>query len=411
MSHDHRHDHDHSEFSETQLRVRALETVLTEKGYVDPAALDLLIETYETKVGPRNGAQVVAKAWADPAYRARLFKDATSAIGELGYAGRQGEHIVALENTPNRHNMVVCTLCSCYPWPVLGLPPVWYKSAPYRSRAVSDPRGVLKDFGVSLPKDTEIRVWDSTAEIRYLVIPMRPAGTEGWSEDSLAELVTRDSMIGTGLPKQPGGHMMNGAQDMGGVHGFGPVVPEPNEPVFHAEWEKRAFALTLAMAMPGQWNIDMSRFARENRDPAEYLSMSYYQIWFAALETMLKERELVTDDEIVVGHSLHPPKPDKRVLSPDDVLKVLHRGGPTERETNTQPAFKPGDAVRAKNINPLTHTRLPRYVRGHVGAVERVIGCHVFPTAMRKAPAKIRNGSIRCASTAANCGAPAATRR
>ncbi len=172
---------------------------------------------------------------------------------------------------------------------------------------------------------------------------------------------------------------MNGAQDMGGVHGFGQVVPEPNEPVFHADWEKRAFALTLAMAMPGQWNIDMSRFARENRDPAEYLSMSYYQIWFAALETMLKERDLVNDDEIVAGHSLHPPKAVKRVLSPGDVLKVLHRGGPTERETNTKTRFKVGDKVRAKIINPLTHTRLPRYVRGHVGTIERVIGCHVFP--------------------------------
>ena len=247
--------------------------------------------------------------------------------------------------------MVVCTLCSCYPWPVLGLPPVWYKSAPYRSRAVIDPRGVLKDFGVTLPKDTDIRVWDSTAEIRYLVIPMRPAGTEGWSEEKLAELVTRDSMIGTGLREAVGN--MNGAQDMGGVHGFGPVEPEPNEPVFHADWEKRAFALTLAMAMPGQWNIDMSRFARENRDPAEYLSMSYYQIWFAALETMLKERALVGDDEIAAGQSLHPAKPVPRVLSPEDVLKVLHRGGPTERATNSKPAFKAGDSVRAKNINPV----------------------------------------------------------
>ncbi len=172
---------------------------------------------------------------------------------------------------------------------------------------------------------------------------------------------------------------MNGAQDMGGVQGFGPVEPEPDEPVFHAEWEKRAFALTLAMAMPGGWNIDMSRFARENRDPAEYLSMSYYQIWFAALETMLKERELVSDDEIDAGHALHEPKPVKRVLSPDDVLKVLHRGGPTERDTNTAARFKRGDKVRAKNINPPTHTRLPRYVRGHTGTVERVIGCHVFP--------------------------------
>ncbi len=172
---------------------------------------------------------------------------------------------------------------------------------------------------------------------------------------------------------------MNGGQDLGGTQGHGPVKPEPNEPVFHAEWEKRAFALTLAMSMPGGWNIDMGRFARENRPPGEYLAMSYYQIWFAALETMLKERDLVSDDEIVVGHALHPPKPLKRVLSPDDVLKVLHRGGPTERDTNSKPAFDPGNTVRMKNINPPTHTRLPRYVRGHVGTIERVIGYHVFP--------------------------------
>jgi nitrile hydratase len=201
MSEDHDH-HDHSELSETELRVRALETILTEKGYVEPAALDLLIETYETKVGPRNGARVVARAWADAAYRGRLLKDATAAVAELDYVGRQGEHLVAVENTPTLHNMVVCTLCSCYPWPVLGLPPVWYKSAPYRSKAVKDPRGVLKDFGFDLPATTKIRVWDSTAEIRYLVLPMRPESTEGWSEERLADLVTRDSMIGTGLPKQ-----------------------------------------------------------------------------------------------------------------------------------------------------------------------------------------------------------------
>ena len=172
---------------------------------------------------------------------------------------------------------------------------------------------------------------------------------------------------------------MNGGQDLGGTHGHGAVAPEPNEPVFHADWEKRAFALTLAAAAPGQWNIDMSRFARENRPPAEYLSMSYYQLWFYALETLLKERDLVTDDEIVVGHSLHPPKPVKRTLSPGDVAQVLYRGGPTERETNTQAAFKAGDKVRAKTINPPSHTRLPRYVRGHLGVIERVIGCHVFP--------------------------------
>src|SRR3954454_19641532 len=205
MGHDHHdHDHDHgSELSETQRRVRALETILVEKGYVDPAALDVLIETYETKVGPHNGARVVAKAWAAPAFRERLFADGGAAITSLGYVGRQGENIVALENTPDVHNMVVCTLCSCYPWPVLGLPPVWYKSAPYRSRAVSDPRGVLRDFGVDLPAETEIRVWDSTAELRYLVVPVRPEGTEGWSEDDLATLVTRDSMIGTRLAARP----------------------------------------------------------------------------------------------------------------------------------------------------------------------------------------------------------------
>ena len=205
MTHTHDHDHDHgSELSEAALRVRALETILTQKGYIDPAALDAIIETYETKIGPRNGARVVAKAWTDPAYKARLMSDATSAIAELGYSGRQGEHMRVVENTSELHNIVVCTLCSCYPWPVLGLPPVWYKSTPYRSRAVMDPRGVLNDFGVELPTTTKIRVWDSTAEMRYLVLPMRPEGTETLSEDALADLVTRDSMIGTGLPLKNG---------------------------------------------------------------------------------------------------------------------------------------------------------------------------------------------------------------
>ena len=210
--HDHAHSHDHSELSPIELRVRALETLLTEKGYIVPAALDELIETYETRVGPKNGARVVAKAWTDAAYRERLLTDATAAIAELGYTGRQGEHMVAVENTPDRHNLVVCTLCSCYPWTVLGLPPVWYKSAPYRSRAVRDPRGVLAEFGLTLPADTEIRVWDSTAEMRYLVLPMRPAGTEGWSAEALADLVNRDSMIGTALATSPeAGHRSAGA--------------------------------------------------------------------------------------------------------------------------------------------------------------------------------------------------------
>ena len=201
-NHDHRHDHG-SALPEIALRVRALESILTEKGYVDPRSIDAIVETYEKKIGPRNGARVVAKAWTDPGYLGRLREDATAAIAELGFTGRQGEHMVVVENTPQRHNLVVCTLCSCYPWSVLGLPPVWYKAAPYRSKAVIDPRGVLAEFGVTLPEGTAIRVWDSTAEVRYLVIPQRPAGTEGLDEEALAELVTRDSMIGTGEPRTP----------------------------------------------------------------------------------------------------------------------------------------------------------------------------------------------------------------
>lgn len=195
-------DEDHSHLDEMEVRVRALESLLTEKGYVDPAALDVIVETYEKKIGPQNGALVVAKAWSDPDFLRRLRADATAAIAELGFAGRQGEHMRVVENTPRVHNLVVCTLCSCYPWPVLGLPPIWYKSAPYRSRAVSEPRAVLAEFGVVLPPDSEIRVWDSTAELRYLVIAMRPAGTEGWPLEKLAALVSRDAMIGTGLAQK-----------------------------------------------------------------------------------------------------------------------------------------------------------------------------------------------------------------
>jgi nitrile hydratase subunit alpha len=202
-SHAHPRDHDDRGLTDIKLRVRALESLLIEKGYVDPAALDAIVETYETRIGPRNGARVVARSWADPAFRRWLHEDATAAIHSLGYSGRQGEHMTAVENTAEVHNLIVCTLCSCYPWPVLGLPPVWYKSAPYRSRAVIDPRGVLAEFGVPLPASTKIRVWDSTAEMRYLVVPMRPPRTEGWSEERLAALVTRDSMIGAGLTRDP----------------------------------------------------------------------------------------------------------------------------------------------------------------------------------------------------------------
>jgi nitrile hydratase len=206
--HEHEHDHDHdsgSHLSDIQARVRALETVLTEKGYVDPAVIDNIVEHFETRVGPHVGARIVARAWVDPAFKAALLADATAAIRASGEFGPLGDHLIAIENTPGQHNMVVCTLCSCYPWDVLGLPPVWYKSAPYRSRVVMNPRSVLADFGVSLPETTRIRVWDSTAETRYLVIPERPAGTEGWSEERLAALVNRDSMIGTGLATLPVG--------------------------------------------------------------------------------------------------------------------------------------------------------------------------------------------------------------
>jgi nitrile hydratase len=193
------HDHEGSALPEIELRVRALEDLLVETGVVERAALDRIVEAYETRIGPRNGAQVVARAWTDADYKARLLRDATAAIAELGYRGAQGENMVVVENTPTVHNVIVCTLCSCYPWPVLGLPPVWYKSAPYRSRVVKDPRGVLEEFGVALPAETELRVWDSTAEIRYMVLPMRPAASAGQSEAELAALVTRDGMIGTAL--------------------------------------------------------------------------------------------------------------------------------------------------------------------------------------------------------------------
>ncbi|MEZ2219191.1 nitrile hydratase subunit alpha [Rhizobium sp. RCC_161_2] len=198
----HHHDHD-NHYSDMQARVKALETLLTEKGLIDPLAIDAIVETYETKVGPRNGAQVVAKAWSDPEFADWLRRDATAAIASLGFTGRQGEHMRAVFNTPETHNLVVCTLCSCYPWAVLGLPPVWYKAPAYRSRAVIDPRGVLAEFGLTLPEGQKIRVWDSTAELRYLVIPERPVGTEGMGEAALADLVSRDAMIGTAIAKSP----------------------------------------------------------------------------------------------------------------------------------------------------------------------------------------------------------------
>jgi len=203
--HDHDHDHEMSHLSEEDIRVRALESLMVEKGYLDPKVLDVLIETYETQVGPHNGAQVVARAWTDPAFKQWLLEDATAAIASMGFSGRGGEHMIVLENTPDVHNVVVCTLCSCYPWPVLGLPPMWYKSAPYRSRVVIDPRSVLAEFGCILPEHVRIKVWDSNSEQRYIVLPMRPEGTQDMSQEQLASLVTRDSMIGTNIAYRPAG--------------------------------------------------------------------------------------------------------------------------------------------------------------------------------------------------------------
>ena len=245
----HEHHHDHQVVpDDIALRVRALESILVDKQMVDPAALDEVVDAYENRIGPRNGAQVVARAWADPAYKARLLDDGTAAIAELGFGGIQGEHMVVVENTPEVHNLVVCTLCSCYPWPTLGLPPVWYKSDAYRSRAVIEPRAVLRDFGLALDDDVAVQVWDSTAEIRYLVLPRRPPGTEGMTEEELAGLVSRDAMIGVAVVPPAGGRSaMNGIHDMGGMDGFGAVEPEPDEPVFHHPWEGRVFAIRAAL--------------------------------------------------------------------------------------------------------------------------------------------------------------------
>ena len=379
--HDHHHDHDHSELSETQLRVRALETVLTEKGYVDPAALDLLIETYEKKVGPRNGARVVAKAWADPAYRARLFKDATPAIAELGYAGRQGEHIVALENTPKLHNMVVCTLCSCYPWPVLGLPPVWYKSAPYRSRAVADPRGVLADFGVTLPKDTEIRVWDSTAEIRYLVD---------------ADAARRHRRLERGQTRRPGDARFDDRH-------------RPAEVAEGRRNERRAGSRRHARSRPGRAGAERAGVsrrmgkARASRSRLPRSAAGRLEHRHVALCAREPPARRISVDELLpdlvrrAGGDAEGTRPDggrrdrgrPLVASAEtgpahavagDVAQVLciAAGRPSARPTPRH-ASRPATKCAPRTSIPSTHTRLPRYVRGHTGIIERVIGCHVFP--------------------------------
>ena len=384
--HDHPHDHhdhdDGSRFSDVELRVKALESLLVRKGLVDPATLDRLVDTYETRIGPRNGARVVARAWTDPAYRQRLLEDATAAIAELGYTGLQGEHMVVVENTPRVHNLVVCTLCSCYPWPVLGLPPVWYKSYAYRSRAVIDPRGVLAEFGLTLDPEVEVRVWDSTAEIRYLVLPERPEGSDrtGRRMHSPTGLARFDDRRGarTGPAPAQRRHRMNGVHDMGGMHGFGPVGPERDEPVFHHAWEGRVFAMRLAASMLGRWNIDIGRHAVERMDPAEYLASTYYERWLASLETLLIEAGLATREEIDSGVPTGAAPASLRVPAPNDVDRIAAKGRNFRVDADIEPRFRVGDAIVTRNDHPLGHTRLPRYARARHGVIERVHGVFVF---------------------------------
>ena len=316
---------------------------------------------------------MVAKAWVDPEFKRALLADASQATGTLKLANPAGDHLVAVENTPTQHNMVVCTLCSCYPWDMLGLPPVWYKSAPYRSRAVKDPRGVLADFGITLPPATAIRVWDSTAETRFIVIPMRPPGTEGWTEEQLAQLVTRDSMIGTGLAKNP-------ARSPDGRHPrprrdgrLRQGRAEPDEPVFHAPWEGRVMAMQRAMMFAGGWNIDMLRYAQERLPPRVYLGVSYYERWALATESSVVERGCGTADELAAGHALRPGKPLPRKLTAAMVAGGIIRGGYARPRR--------GPRVSRPAIACARRTFIRRRTRG----------CHVSarPRRHRRAPARL----------------------
>ena len=378
--HDHSHQHDHdNHYSDMQARVKALETLLTEKGLIDPAAIDAIVETYETKVGPSNGAHVVAKAWSDADFADWLRRDATAAIASLGYTGRQGEHMRAVFNTAETHNLVVCTLCSCYPWSVLGLPPVWYKAPAYRSRAVIDPRGVLAEFGADAAggqEDPRLGFDGGTALPRH----SRTARRDRRNGRAVARRPRQprcDDRHG-GRP-QAGERRMNGPHDLGGQMGFGPVAPEKNEPYFHAEWEKRALGITLSCGAFGAWTIDESRHARENIPPADYLAASYYEIWIRGIDKLLERHGFATRAELLSGHAQQPGAVPKRVLKADMVPGVLAKGGPCDRPVETAPLFAVGETVRTKNFNPVTHTRLPRYARAKTGVVEAVQGSFVFP--------------------------------
>ena len=406
-SHDHHgHDHDEaSELSETELRVRALQTILIEKGYTDPAALDAIVETYETKIGPHIGARIVARAWTDPAFRQALLTDASKAAAPFGYQGKVGDHLVAVENTPDRHNIVVCTLCSCYPWDVLGLPPVWYKSFAYRSRAVKEPRAVLREFGVTLPDQAEIRVWDSTAEVRYLVLPERPTGTEGWTEEQLAALVTRDSMIGTGLPRASGGRSrMNGIHDMGGMDGFGAVDPDETGRSSTANGKARSWRPAASMGAIGAWNIDQGRYGIEHAAaaalPHVVLSSLAGAVRMGAGQVRLcrcrrdRRRPCAAPGQDAATGQIHRGR-----------SRPVRRRGTFTRPEAAPPRFAVGDRVLARNMHPKTPYAAaalrPRPCRRR----RTVHGCHVFRTAPLSARARTHNGFTLCASMARSVGA------
>ena len=380
--HHHAHGHMSDLPSDPALRVMTLESLLVERGLVDPKALAALIDRYEHKTGPHNGARVVARAWVDPAYRERLCRDATAAISELGFSGQQGEHMVVVDNGPKMHNLVVCTLCSCYPWPVLGLPPAWYKSGAYRSRAVMDPRGVLAEFGLHLEDNVEVRVWDSTAEIRYLVLPERPPGSDDLGEEELAALVTRElhDWGGEGeAPPSAEDFGVNGPHDMGGMDGFGPVQIDEREQPFDHPWEARAFAHLLACGALGRWNNDAVRSHFENFSPPEYFTMRYFERWNAGLIGLLIDVRLVTKEEIIRGKPDPTASPAPPPLREQDVPAMIAAGEPYNRTISRAPIFADSARVRARNINPGTHTRLPRYVRGKRGVIDRHHGAFVFP--------------------------------
>ena len=381
-AHDHDHHHDHQVVpSDPALRTKALESLLVEKGLVDRAALDALVDAYENKIGPRNGARVVARAWVDPAYKERLLNNASAAIAELGYGGAQGEHMVVLENTSNVHNLVVCTLCSCYPWPILGLPPVWYKSAPYRSRSVIDPRGVLREFGLELPAG---RRGSRLRQHRGGPLPRLAGKTgrhgkhdrRGTCGPGHAGLHDRRRQ-GPAPSWRPG---MNGIHDMGGMQDMGPIQREENEPVFHQPWEGRVFAMNRAIAAWRKWNIDAGRYGIEMLPPADYLRMSYYEKWLTRNLELLVKSGLVTREELETG----APAPGSQKATPPLTAAAVSaiaglRGNFMREVPEAKARFELGQQVRARNMNPVGHTRLPRYARGKKGTVVRCHGVFVFP--------------------------------